>query len=130
MRAYAHSNKAPHMCTTHLQVDAAVNACLVPSSQATDAATSDTHRTRVLSFVSDVLQGTSRAPLPGAGTVMLALESPLVAVRMQALQTLDADLLGGEDGPTLREAVLRRMQVRCRDAACLHVGDAMRVVPG
>ena len=67
----------------------------------------------MLSFVSEVLQGTGRTPVAGAGTVVLALESPVAGVRVQALETLDTALLhGGQDAVMFREAVVRRIQVR------------------
>lgn len=96
-------------------MDAAVNAYLAVNSQPSDAS-SEPQRARVLTFVGDVLQGTGRAPMAGSGTVMLALESSIAGVRVQALERLDGALLGaGQDGVMLRESVLRRLQVRHGD---------------
>lgn len=101
------------------QVDASINKYIAVDNHPSAAATSESQRARVLCFVGDVLQGTCRTPLAGAGTVMLALESSVAGIRVKALETLDAALLeGGQDGAMLREAVLRRLQVGVFDGAC------------
>lgn len=58
-------------------------------------------RARVLSFVSGALGNTGRAPLgQGAGTIMMALESPIAGIRVQALGALDAALATPAPTPT------------------------------